>query len=52
MKDGHTVAVSEPAQCSWPAGSRTAERNSTVAPGVRNPVKQPRVHCSCDQFAS
>src|ERR1700674_5563494 len=52
MKDGQTLAVSVPAQCSGPTGSRTAERNNVVAPGVRNLVKQPRVHCCVDQFIS
>lgn len=52
MKDGQTVEFSVPAQCSGPTGSRTAERNSVVAPGVRKPVKQPRVHCCVDQFIS
>ena len=52
MKDGQCVAVSVPAQWSGPTGSRTAAPNSVVAPGVRNPVKQPRVHCCVDQLNS
>ena len=52
MKDGQAVDVSVPTQCSGPTGARTAERNKVVAPGVRNPVKQPRVHCWVDQFIS
>ncbi len=52
MKDGHSVEVSVPAQWIGPTGSRTARPNSVVAPGVRKPVKQPRVHWSVDQLDS
>ena len=44
MKDGQCVAVSVPAQRIGPTGSRIAGPSSAVAPGVRKPVKQPRVH--------
>ena len=50
MKDGQCIAVSVPAQRIGPTGSRTAEPNSEVAPGVRKPVKQPRVQVSVDQL--
>jgi len=46
MKDGQSVEVSVPAQWIGPTRSRTALPKSVVAPGVRKPVKQPRVHCA------
>ena len=52
MKDGQSVEVSVPAQWIGPTGSRTALPNIVVAPGVRKPVKQPRVHCASVQFDS
>ena len=45
-------AVSVPAQCSRPTGSRKRRPYWVSTPVGKWPMEQPRVHCSCAQFSS